>query len=215
MAYKHGCWRTPESLSPCTAGGDRRLRCLWGVFCPPWSPCVIIPAITGFLRQPTEKNSPALRLPAGKAWSPVVGNSSQAASQAGIFRLCLEDTETFVHFRFFVWSHCNPRHVIERGYNCGLFHPAIWACLKGASCCEAGGVREPFLARESQNGFFKIIICWSRRERGEKNLKERGGWAVGWCGEEGYLLFWNLVLVPLRGKLQNSSFQEMSSHIRG
>lgn len=154
VAYKHGCWQTHESLSPYTAGGNRSLRCLWGVFSPPWSPCIIV-EITRFLRQPTEKNSQALRIPAGRAWSPVVGNSSQPASQAGIFRFCLEDTETFVHFSFFVWSQCNPRHVIERGYNCGLLHPAIWACLKGASCCAAGGLESLFWQGKVKMDFLK------------------------------------------------------------
>lgn len=93
-------------------------------------PLCITPLITRYPRQPAEKNSEALRLPAGKPWSPVVGNSSQPASQAGIFRFCLEDTETFIHFSFFVWSHWNPRHVIEMGYNCGLLHPPIWASRK-------------------------------------------------------------------------------------
>ena len=161
------------------------------------------PLITRYPRQPAEKNSEALRLPAGKPWSPVVGNSSQPASQAGIFRFCLEDTETFIHFSFFVWSHWNPRHVIEMGYNCGLLHPPIWASWK-----EHG---EPFLAKESQNGFLKII-CWSRREK--KYLLRRGGSPLGLIWEEAHLLFGNLVWA-LFCQLQNSSLEELKSHIWG
>lgn len=168
-------------------GGNRRLRCPLGSLLPLNTGLCASPLITRYLRQPAEKNSDTLELPAGKPWSPVVGNSSQPASQAGIFRFCLEDTETFIHFSSFVWSHCNPRHVIEMGYNCGLLHPPIWVSRK-----ELPAV--PFLARESQNGFFKIIICWSRRGK-KKTYWGEGALGLDWYGEEGYLLFWNLVLV--------------------
>lgn len=172
-------------------------------------PLCITPLITRYPRQPAEKNSKALKLPAGKPWSPVVGNSSQPASQAGIFRFCREDAETFTHFSFFVWSHCSPRHVIETGYNCGLLHPPIWVGKHFLLCSwERGG---PFLAKGSQDGFLEII-CWSRREK--KCLLRRGGSALGLMWEEAHLLFGNLVWA-LFCQLQNSSLEELKSHIWG
>lgn len=70
---------------------------------------------------------------------------------------------------------------------------------------------EPFLAKESQNGFLKII-CWSRREK--KCLLRRGGSALGLIWEEAHLLFGNLVWA-LFCQLRNSSLEELKSHIWG
>lgn len=204
-----GSWSRPtEACHQVQQGGERgllgSLLTLSVGLCasPPWSP--------GTLDSPL-KRIQSLKLPAGKPWSPVVENSSQPASQAGIFRFCLEDTETFIHFSFFVWSHCNPRHVIEMGYNCGLLHPPIWESRK-----ELPAVRHRAWRAFSGKGKSKWIF-----ENNNMLIKKRkkvcwGEGAPYWgCyGEEGYLLFGNLVLV-LFCKLQNSSLEELMSHIWG
>lgn len=170
--------RLTEACYPAQQGGDRReAKGPLGEPSNPqhWSLCVT-PLITRYPRQPAEKNSEALKLPAGKPWSPVVGNCSQPASQAGIFRFCLEDTETFIHFSFFVWSHCNPRRVIEMGYNCGLLHPPI-----GASRKELPAVQQRAWRAFSGKGKSKWIFENNNmliKKRGKKSHSRRRGLCI-------------------------------------